>query len=165
MPNDEELKSEVTSLFGVTFRKDQIPVSEDGKPLYNKEMVVLPDGKLSEQALVQLNDGTTVMFPKQNEGASIIINKYNNEVRYSNIQGLTVWDTPKNDKYYFMNCSGTVNAKREDSFSWKSTNGMGVSYGTVTHITSKDNDKIRVSNDSHMNINYTKGYDNLTLYK
>lgn len=160
--DNNELKSEVTSLFGVTFRKDQIPVTEDGRPIYNPELVVLPDGKVSEQAVVELNDGTTVRFPKQddNSKASIIIDKVSNTVRYSNINGLTVWDTPRDDKYLFNNCTGTVNAKREKVTTITQTSpSTFIPVYSYNNVSSKDRDKIWVNSKSNMNINYTQGYD------
>lgn len=164
-PNKNEENSFV-EIFGVSFKKEQIAEDFNGKPIYNEELEV-SEGKIKEMAIVKLTNGTVVKYPHQdNKNSPQIIEKDDGYTHFRRIEGLTVWDTPKDDKYMFNNCNNAVvNAKREYSTEHGYMSGPGIYYKQIEVTHSEDKDDIKADkNCKNMTIHYSQGFDSFNPF-
>ena len=86
------------------------------------------------------------------------------KVCFSNIQGLKITDTPKDDNYEVRFCDDVnLNAKRDSVTTHGYMSGPGVVYHEYEITNSEDRDKIKVIGGDNVNVNYTTGFDTLEV--
>lgn len=161
---------------GVNFQRDAIKVNRYGLAVTGPDIVVVskPDEKFKAvmEYSVTLKEGTTITFPKQEDGKHAFVSvsckggnyEQPNKIEFNSLNGAKITDTKNDDVYELWRCTNTnVNAKRDSVTTHGYMSGPGIAYHEYDRTHSVDRDKIKVIGGDNVNVEYTSGFDILEI--